>query len=111
LIGNKNLEIEELKKEIENKQNSNNRLKNLLKEYEKKRNESYETETNILKKQIEKLTDNLELIEEKYKNKLVNKFLTKGKRDMIIEKIDGKLQEYELILKTNGLLPEDKEEA
>lgn len=36
-----------------------------------RRNETYENETSILKKQIEKLTDNLGLIEEKYKNKLV----------------------------------------
>jgi hypothetical protein len=30
---------------------------------------------------------------------------------MIIEKIDNKLQEYELLLKTNNLLPDDKNEA
>jgi hypothetical protein len=30
---------------------------------------------------------------------------------MIIEKIDNKLQEYELLLKMNNLLPDDKNEA
>lgn len=78
LIEAKNKEIEDLKTECENRNNNNIRLKNLLKEYEKKyinfnirRNENYENETSILKKQIEKLTNNVEIIEEKYKNKLV----------------------------------------
>jgi len=54
-----------------------------------------------LKKQIEKLTENLELIESKYKNKL-------EKKDLIIHKIDSKLQEYELLLKTNNIIVDDK---
>lgn len=79
----------EFKKIVDEERHKNRNLVNLIKELEKKKiSNNINNETNILREQVELLTNKLNELENKYRSKL-------DKKDKIIRKLDDSLVEYE----------------